>query len=469
MFYMKSDDIEELFREAAEKYQIDTEKAAAWDDVYEAVHGNGKPTPPTPPGNEHKKRWLNLLWLLLIPLGWFAHNVWNNVEKKATAKNEQAAVNKNIAAADEKRADGSAGVAKSNVGDKPAAAQPNNAVKGSADASAASAAGSPSAKQSAGKATPFNTGSTGIRTNNRMQIKTGGGDIKSGVTGNETNGPAIVTGEPALNSGIAKNGSDNNAALTPNTSAPANAGQGENGDKKGNDITAPAASVTTNNKPAAPAANDKKENKKDDKSKKPQEHFFYAGFMASPDISFVHGQKTSPAGVNAGLLAGYQVNKHFSVETGVLFDSKNYYTKGDYFDKNKIKYFAQNPEVYINSVDGDCKMIEIPLNIKYVFSAKNKNRWYAVAGLSSYLMGREYYAYDLSAWGTTYKTGLAYNNHVKNWFSIANLGLGYERSLGTKTNLRIEPFMKVPVSGVGTGNLSLTSTGLFIGLTRRIP
>jgi len=467
MFYMKSDDIEELFREAAEKYQIDTEKAAAWDDVYEAVHGNGRSAPPTPSGNEHKKRWLNLLWLLLIPLGWFAHNVWNNMESKTTVKKEQAAVNKDVSKGDNKQPAGNAEPTKSNSDQQPAASTGNTATVNlnKAETGAVSA---DAAKQAANKATTFAANNTGFRTKQQLQIKTGGAAVGKN-TGSEAAETKTAVGlVPNTGFGLTAKTGGNNKPAEPGAVLSTNNGQ--IGDKKEDSPASLNSSSDANNTAGEPVTEaNKKSDKKDNKVKKQQEHFFYAGLMASPDISFIHGQKISPAGVNAGLLLGYQFNKHLSVETGVLFDSKNYYTNGSYFDKSKIKYFAQNPEVSVNSIDGDCKMIEIPLNIKYVFLAKNKNRWYAVAGMSSYLMGREYYAYDLSAWGTSYKTGLAYNNHVKNWFSIANLGLGYERSLGTKTNLRIEPFMKVPVSGVGTGNLSLTSTGLFIGLTRRIP
>ncbi len=114
-------------------------------------------------------------------------------------------------------------------------------------------------------------------------------------------------------------------------------------------------------------------------------------------------------------------------------------------------------------------MFEIPVNLKYSFLVKSKNSMYAIAGLSSYLMGHEYYNFDYEQWGADYTGGRPYDNNDKSWFSIVNLGLGYERKLGSKTNLRIEPYIKLPVSGAGTGNIKITSTGLYLGLTRRIP
>ena len=39
MFYLKNDDMEELFRKAAENYEVDTQKASDWGKVHTALHG----------------------------------------------------------------------------------------------------------------------------------------------------------------------------------------------------------------------------------------------------------------------------------------------------------------------------------------------------------------------------------------------------------------------------------------------
>lgn len=450
---MKSDDIEDLFREAAEKYQIDTEKAAAWDDVYEAVHGDDKPAQPPHPEGGNKKRWLNLLWLLLIPLGWFAHNAWNDIHKGNSLQKQQvtAAGNKDTDNKDDKSMAASAG--KTATGNTQTVAESNN--NGVNDKNSASKNKGVFTIQSS--KTAISRQSTGAISKTADRKNKVAGMVLNGspVTGN-SNAKTDVTSK----TGILKNSSPVNS--NPVTG---------NDDGSGKTSTGQVEAQT--NKIIAGAQQGQAADKKDSKdNKKPgtdKQRFFYLGLVASPDVSFIHFQKTSPVGVGTGLLAGYQFNKHLSVETGVLFDSKNYYSKGQYFDKNKIPYFQQHPEINVNSVTGDCRMIEIPVNVRYAFSIKNKNTWYAIAGMSSYLMGHEYYDYNYTDWGNPYTRSAAYNNHTKNWFSIANFGIGYQRSLGTKTNIRFEPFIKVPVSGVGTGNMSITSTGLYIGITRRIP
>ena len=38
MFYLKNDDMEELFRKAAENYELDASKASDWDSIHKRLH-----------------------------------------------------------------------------------------------------------------------------------------------------------------------------------------------------------------------------------------------------------------------------------------------------------------------------------------------------------------------------------------------------------------------------------------------
>ena len=198
---------------------------------------------------------------------------------------------------------------------------------------------------------------------------------------------------------------------------------------------------------------------------KPTDHYFYAGLIAGGDMSFVKYQKAQPLGYNVGLLVGYKFNK-FSVESGLSFVKKNYYTHGEYFDKSKIPFFN---DAQILTVDGYCNMFEIPLNIKYNIVEKNKHAFFASAGLSSYLMNKEFYNYDFIKDGQQRYGSKEYMHATQDWFSILNLSAGYELRTNTKRRLRIEPYYKLPISGVGTGNLPISSIGINVGITRQIP
>ena len=46
-----------------------------------------------------------------------------------------------------------------------------------------------------------------------------------------------------------------------------------------------------------------------------------------------------------------------------------------------------------------------------------------------------------------------------------SLGVGYEHNIGNGTKLRVEPYLKIPLKGLGIGNMPITSSGLYIGIS----
>jgi hypothetical protein len=53
-------------------------------------------------------------------------------------------------------------------------------------------------------------------------------------------------------------------------------------------------------------------------------------------------------------------------------------------------------------------------------------------------------------------------------FSIINLSAGFEQRLGKVGNLRVEPYVRIPLGGIGTGSLPILSAGVNVGFTRRL-
>jgi len=192
---------------------------------------------------------------------------------------------------------------------------------------------------------------------------------------------------------------------------------------------------------------------------------FYAGITFGPDYSTIKFQQIQKSGYSVGILAGYQLNNHWAVETGGLWDKKNYYSEGAYFNTKKIT-IPNN--VKIIDVSGTCYMIEIPVNIKYTISNGAKGNWFVMAGTSSYLMKKEDYTYLYDHNSSVYDVYKAYKNSTRNWFSIMNISAGYERTLSNIATIRIEPYIKIPINGVGIGSLPITSTGIYISVTRPV-
>jgi hypothetical protein len=192
----------------------------------------------------------------------------------------------------------------------------------------------------------------------------------------------------------------------------------------------------------------------------------YAVLIGGPDWSTVALQSTEQAGYSVGILAGYRFNKRFSIETGVLWDKKNYYSDGKYFEKSK----ASIPDtVNLKNLNGFCNMFEIPINLRYSFASSNNHNFFLALGLSSYLMKKEYYDYtaEKTYWGgvVTYSGNTTYKNSTNNFFSVLQISGGYEYSIGKSTEIRIEPYVKIPLQGLGIGSMPISSAGLYFGIS----
>ena len=191
---------------------------------------------------------------------------------------------------------------------------------------------------------------------------------------------------------------------------------------------------------------------------------FYLGFIGGPDFSMVKSTKINGAGHSVGLLAGYNLSKKFAIETGILLDHKKYQSDGKYFSTEKLDW----PHVSILELSGYCNMYEIPLNLRYNVSTNTNRTWFANLGLSSYLMKKENYDYDYERYGVYANGNKEYKNTTNNWLSVAHLSIGLQKKLGPVGELRIEPYVKLPLNGVGIGNMPLTSTGIYLGIIRSI-
>ena len=189
----------------------------------------------------------------------------------------------------------------------------------------------------------------------------------------------------------------------------------------------------------------------------------YAVLIGGPDLSTVAHQSTSQAGYSIGVLLGYRFNKRLAIETGLLWDKKYYYSSGEHFNKSA----ANLPYNWnILNLNGNCEMFEIPLNFRYNFASGKDHGFFAEAGLSSYLMKKEYYDYSYTYNGSTpHSRDSTYNKSSNYIFSVIQISAGYEHTIGRNTSIRIEPYLKIPLQGIGIGNMPVTSAGLYIGIS----
>ena len=173
----------------------------------------------------------------------------------------------------------------------------------------------------------------------------------------------------------------------------------------------------------------------------------------APDFSSDRFKTTDKMGLNYGLIVEYFLIEKFSVSTGALW-SRKFYSAED------VEYSGYHAD----RAYGDCRMWDIPLNLNYYFTPSKSYSFFASAGLSSYLMNEENYDFEVDTNQGTNTYPKKYVNENKEWFKTLNVSVGLQKQINTRLVIQVEPFMKVPLAGVGEGNISLASFGSFFSL-----
>ena len=202
--------------------------------------------------------------------------------------------------------------------------------------------------------------------------------------------------------------------------------------------------------------------KKDKKNKDSNKPRLYYGIAAGAELNEVKGQHMTNTGLNGGIILGLQINKKTAIETGVQVSQKKYYSDGKYF---KPKAGSMPANMLVKSLQSTSTIIEIPVSVKYNFS-KKKNTLYGKAGVSSYIMTKESNQYQAEVSGQQQEINSTYKANHGYLASDIRISAGYQHTAGKKLNIRLEPFIQIPLRGIGIGALPVTTAGMQIVLTR---
>lgn len=176
----------------------------------------------------------------------------------------------------------------------------------------------------------------------------------------------------------------------------------------------------------------------------------------SPDFSSIDYGKPGKPGVNAGLMVEYFIINNLSASSGAIWSRKIYSTKNPETTYSLGGYYSK-----VDLLDGDCRVLDIPLNLTYYFTSQRRVQFFVTAGVSSYVMLQEKYGYTVSVNNYSRHYEESYRNENNEWFSMLNLSIGVQRKISNRISLQAEPFLKAPIAGVGEGKVNLMSTGIF--------
>jgi hypothetical protein len=113
-------------------------------------------------------------------------------------------------------------------------------------------------------------------------------------------------------------------------------------------------------------------------------------------------------------------------------------------------------------------VLDIPLNVSYQLFSKGNNSIALGTGFSSYFMLKENYRFDYSAESGWKPYNLEVRNQNTHLFGVVNIDVNYQRRLNSKFSAVIQPYMKLPVTGIGNGRVDLKSTGVALGVNWNI-
>ena len=194
---------------------------------------------------------------------------------------------------------------------------------------------------------------------------------------------------------------------------------------------------------------------------------FYIGILAGPQFNEVKSQGFSNPGFSVGLLTGVTLTKKLALETGLFISQKKYFSSGEYFNMKTVA--ASMPVgMKVISLNGKSTILEIPLKLKYDFLKKKNGRFFGTIGASSYILAKESNKYLVDLNGNQQKLTRNYSNNGKYVTAELNLSAGYDYKLKQKT-VRIEPYVQLPMKGIGVGSMPILSTGIHIGVFLHSP
>jgi len=177
--------------------------------------------------------------------------------------------------------------------------------------------------------------------------------------------------------------------------------------------------------------------------------------LGAPELNGVNSLQQTRSGTNLGMLFSVGLNK-VTFSSGALYAIKPYNT---YFNN-----YAGGVNSNLTSINADCRVLDIPLNVDYLFYNKHQNKFSIGSGLSSYIMLHESYQYNYTNPAVNGPVNYTVPNTNKYLFGILNLQATYTRQLTSNVGFSIQPYMKLPLTGIGANNAKLQTEGVAIGL-----
>jgi hypothetical protein len=204
-----------------------------------------------------------------------------------------------------------------------------------------------------------------------------------------------------------------------------------------------------------PQQKEKKSNKKSS--------FFFVSASVGADVSIAALSNPGKLKRVGGVGLGYTYKEKLTIRSGFYTGRKVYSAyPEDYHAPSALYQYYPN----LQKVDANCKVYEIPVQLSYHFGKNSKRNYFASAGMSTYLMKEETYNfhYKYTPTSPTVTRERTFYNSNEHYFSVLTVSGGYQRNIGKSITVTAEPYVKVPVTGIGFGKVKLNSGGVLFSV-----
>lgn len=170
------------------------------------------------------------------------------------------------------------------------------------------------------------------------------------------------------------------------------------------------------------------------------------------DAALVGGK----AGFSGGLIVSAGLTRRLSVQAGLKYSAKDYATDG-----NAYHFKTPNIKNLVDNIDASCAVLEIPIQASYTVMEDKLRSIDINAGLSSYLMLKEDYRLRYLPQAGLPDRVWEKVNANQHYLSVVDLSATYYIKLKQQRfKIGVEPYVKIPLTGIGEGSVNLKSSGI---------
>ncbi len=163
-----------------------------------------------------------------------------------------------------------------------------------------------------------------------------------------------------------------------------------------------------------------------------------------------------------GFNFGYAASSKLVVNAGVNYIRECYLAEGGDYSP-PVGFWSATEGVAPEEILALCDMIDVSLGASYHFTGVQNNGLMARVSLLSNFMLREEYDYRFAQNSDDF-TGV-FRGDSETFLSQVELATSYKWRTGAGYFLDAGPYLKLPLNGVGHGNVRLTSIGLRVGIS----